>query len=74
MKEKISSRLRLLLCFGVIAFISLASPLTAEAHSADMGAHEEGVVYEGINPWDGLFTIRRWEIKPKVIGTQKGTM
>lgn len=53
MKEKISSKLRLLLCFGVIVFISLVSSQKVEAHSADMGGRTEGYVYDAYNPWDG---------------------
>ncbi len=66
MKEKISSRLRLLLCFGVIVFISLAVTQNVEAHSSDVGAHEEGVVYEGTNPWDG--THVGWFTHDKKVG------
>lgn len=68
MREKISSKLRLLLCFGVIVFISMVSPLTARAHSADVGAHEEGVVYEGTNPWDG--THVGWFTHDKKVGSK----
>ena len=53
MKEKISSKLRLLLCFGVIVFISLVSPSTTEAHIAAVGGAPPGYVYDGDNPWDG---------------------
>ena len=60
MKEKISSKLRLLLCFGVIVFISLVSPSTAEAHIPAVGGAAPGDVYDLYSPWDathvGWFT------------------
>ncbi len=68
MKEKIGSKLRLLLCFGVIVFISLAAPRTAEAHYVGMGSHEEGVVYDGTNPWDGTFV--GWFTHDKEVGSK----
>ena len=60
MKEKIGSKLRLLLCFGVIVFLSLNAPKDVEAHSADMGGRTEAYVYDLYSPWDathvGWFT------------------
>ena len=55
MKENLGSKLRLLLCFGVIVFLSIATPKNVEAHSAAMGGHTEGVVYDGTNPWDSTY-------------------
>lgn len=62
----VGMRLRLLLCFGVIVFISLVSPLTAKAHSSDMGGREEGKVYEGTNPWDSTYVD--WFTHDKKVG------
>lgn len=62
----VGMRLRLLLCFGVIVFISLVSPLTAKAHSSDMGGREEGKVYEGTNPWDSTYV--GWFTHDKKVG------
>ena len=53
MKENLGSKLRLLLCFGVIVFLSITAPKNVEAHSADMGGRTEAYVYDGSNPWDG---------------------
>ena len=53
LKENLGSKLRLLLCFGVIVFLSVTTPKNVEAHSADMGGRTEGYVYDGSNPWDG---------------------
>ncbi len=68
MREKISSRLRLLLCFGVIVFISLISPLTAEAHSSSTGGREAGTVYDGDNPWDSTYV--GWFTHDKEVGSK----
>ena len=61
MKENLCSKLRLLLCFGVIVFLSMVSPSeSVEAHSADMGGRTEAYVYDLYSPWDathvGWFT------------------
>lgn len=66
MREKISSRLRLLLCFGVIVFISLVSPSNAEAHNSVTGGREEGKVYDGDNPWDSTYV--GWFTHDKKVG------
>ena len=55
MKEKLGSKLRLLLCFGVIVFLSLNAPKNVEAHSADMGGRTEGYVYDLYTPWDSTY-------------------
>ena len=47
LKENLRSKLRLLLCFGMMIFLSLSAPKDAEAHSADMGGRTEGYVYDG---------------------------
>ena len=46
----------------------MVSPSTAEAHSADVGAHEEGKVYDGDNPWDG--THVGWFTHDKKVGSK----
>lgn len=70
MKENLGSKLRLLLCFGVIVFLSITAPKNVEAHYAGMGAHVEGVVYDGTNPWDGTF-VGWFTHDKKVSGTVK---
>lgn len=56
MKKKISSKLRILLCFGVIIFTALGfNPTTASAHNGDTLGHEESKVYDGDNPWDDTY-------------------
>ena len=53
MKKKISSKLRILLCFGVIIFTALGlNPTTASAHHQDAGNREPSKVYDFDNPWD----------------------
>ncbi len=53
MKKKISNKLKILLCFGVILFTALGfSPTTASAHHADTGGREPSKVYDADNPWD----------------------
>lgn len=60
MKENLRSKLRLLLCFGMMVFLSLSAPKDVEAHSASTGGGTEGYVYDLYNPWDathvGWFT------------------
>ena len=60
MRENLRSKLRLLLCFGMMIFLSLAAPKDVEAHSASTGGGTEGYVYDLYNPWDathvGWFT------------------
>ncbi len=60
MKENLRSKLRLLLCFGMMVFLSLTAPKDVEAHSASTGGGTEGYVYDLYNPWDathvGWFT------------------
>lgn len=60
MKENLRSKLRLLLCFGMMIFLSLSAPKDVEAHSASAGGGTEGYVYDLYNPWDathvGWFT------------------
>ncbi len=68
MKENLGSKLRLLLCFGVIVFLSITAPKNVEAHNAGMGAHAEGVVYDGTNPWDGTFV--GWFTHDKEVGSK----
>lgn len=54
MKEKISNKLRILLCFAVIVFLSMVSPPeSVEAHIAAVGGAAPGDVYDLYNPWDG---------------------
>ena len=60
MRENLRSKLRLLLCFGMMVFLSLSAPKDVEAHSASTGGGTEGYVYDLYNPWDathvGWFT------------------
>ena len=60
MRENLRSKLRLLLCFGMMIFLSLSAPKDVEAHSASTGGGTEGYVYDLYNPWDathvGWFT------------------
>lgn len=60
LRENLRSKLRLLLCFGMIIFLSLSAPKDVEAHSASAGGGTEGYVYDLYNPWDathvGWFT------------------
>lgn len=54
MKEKISNKLRILLCFAVIVFLSMVSPPeSVEAHIEAVGQAPPGYVYDLYNPWDG---------------------
>ena len=53
MKENLRSKLRLLLCFGMMIFLSLAAPKDVEAHSASTGGRTEATVYDLYTPWDG---------------------
>ena len=70
MKENLRSKLRLLLCFGVIVFLSITAPKNVEAHSADMGGRTEAYVYDGSNPWDGTH-VGWFTHDKKVSGTVK---
>lgn len=60
MRDNLRSKLRLLLCFGMMIFLSLSAPKDVEAHSADMGGRTEAYVYDLYSPWDathvGWFT------------------
>ena len=60
MKENLRSKLRLLLCFGMMVFLSLSAPKDVEAHIAAVGGAAPGDVYDLYNPWDathvGWFT------------------
>lgn len=60
MKENLRSKLRLLLCFGMMVFLSLSAPKDVEAHIAAVGGAPPGYVYDAYNPWDtthvGWFT------------------
>lgn len=49
MKSNKSSKLRGVLCFGMIVVISLLLPIMTEAHTI---GGVEGMVYDGDNPWD----------------------
>lgn len=53
MKENLRSKLRLLLCFGMMVFLSLSAPKDVEAHIAAVGQAPPGYVYDLYNPWDG---------------------
>lgn len=53
MRENLKSKLRLLLCFGMMVFLSLAAPNDAEAHIEAVGQAPPGYVYDLYNPWDG---------------------
>ena len=53
MKENLRSKLRLLLCFGMMVFLSLAAPKDVEAHIEAVGQAPPGYVYDLYNPWDG---------------------
>lgn len=53
MRENLRSKLRLLLCFGMMVFLSLSAPKDVEAHIAAVGQAPPGYVYDGSNPWDG---------------------
>ena len=54
MKEKISNKLRILLCFAGIVFLSMVSPPeSVEAHIEAVGQAPPGYVYDLYNPWDG---------------------
>ena len=53
MRENLGSKLRLLLCFGMMVFLSLSAPNDVEAHNAVVGQAPPGYVYDGSNPWDG---------------------
>lgn len=65
MKKKISNKLKILLCFGVILFTALGfSPTTASAHHADAGSHEPHTVYDGDTPWDATY-VGWFEHDPK---------
>lgn len=72
MKKKISNKLKILLCFGVILFTALGfSPTTASAHHADTGGREPSKVYDFDNPWDDTYV--GWfehdkEVSPKATG------
>ena len=55
MSENLGSKLRLLLCFGVIVFLSITAPKNVEAHSSSTGGRTEGYVYDGTNPWDSTY-------------------
>lgn len=70
MKENLGSKLRLLLCFGMMIFLSLAAPNDVEAHSADMGGRTEGYVYDLYTPWDGTH-VGWFTHDKKVSGTVK---
>ena len=60
MRENLRSKLRLLLCFGMMVFLSLAAPKDVEAHIEAVGQAPPGYVYDLYNPWDathvGWFT------------------
>ena len=65
MKKKISSKLRILLCFGVIIFTALGfNPLSVSAHNSGAGNHEPHTVYDGDTPWDATY-IGWFEHDPK---------
>lgn len=65
MKKKISSKLRILLCFGVIIFTALGlNPTTASAHHSAAGNRESHKVYDGDTPWDATY-IGWFEHDPK---------
>lgn len=72
MRKKISTKLKILLCFGVILFTVLGfSPTTASAHHADTGGREPSKVYDADNPWDDTYV--GWfehdkEVSPKATG------
>ena len=53
MRENLRSKLRLLLCFGMMVFLSLSAPKDVEAHIAAVGQAPPGYVYDLYNPWDG---------------------
>lgn len=53
MRENLGSKLRLLLCFGMMVFLSLAAPKDVEAHIGAVGQAPPGYVYDLYNPWDG---------------------
>lgn len=53
MKENLRSKLRLLLCFGMMVFLSLSAPKDVEAHIEAVGQTPPGYVYDLYNPWDG---------------------
>lgn len=61
MKKKISSKLKILLCFGVIIFTTIGIyPLSVSAHNEQTLGHEPEKVYDLDNSWDadyvGWFT------------------
>ncbi|MCI5518193.1 MAG: hypothetical protein MR427_12010, partial [Roseburia sp.] len=71
MRKKISTKLKILLCFGVILFTVLGfSPTTASAHNSATGGRVPFQVYDGDTPWDDTY-VGWFEHDKKVSSTTK---
>ena len=71
MRKKISTKLKILLCFGVILFTALGfSPTTASAHNSATGGRVPFQVYDGDTPWDDTY-VGWFEHDKKVSSTTK---